>query len=166
MESLVVWFAETLGPYISPQATVFLISMMPLLELRGGILAGSLLKIPEIQAVPISIAGNILPIPFILLFINRIFYLMKKYNIFRGLVEYLERKALGKSDRIRKYEFVGLMLFVGIPLPGTGAWTGALTASLLGIDIKKSSLAILCGIAMATVIMYIVSYVLVGNIVS
>ena len=73
---------------------------------------------------------------------------------------------MGKSDKIQKYEFLGLMLFVGIPLPGTGAWTGALIASLLGIDIKKSSVAILCGIAMATVIMYFVSYVLVGNIVS
>ena len=73
---------------------------------------------------------------------------------------------MSKSDKIQKYEFVGLMLFVGIPLPGTGAWTGALIASLLGIDIKKSSLAILCGILIATVIMYFVSYVLLGNIVS
>ena len=67
--------------------------------------------------------------------------------------------------RIKKYEFWGLMLFVGIPLPGTGAWTGALIASLLEVDIKKSSLAILGGIIMATVIMYIVSYGLVGNII-
>ena len=73
---------------------------------------------------------------------------------------------MGKSDKIKRYEFWGLMLFVGIPLPGTGAWTGALIASLLEIDIKKSSLAILCGIFMASVIMYVVSYVLVGNIVS
>ena len=91
---------------------------------------------------------------------------MKKIRIFRGLIEKLEERAMGKSDKIQKYEFLGLMLFVGIPLPGTGAWTGALIASLLGIDIKKSSVAILCGIAMATVIMYFVSYVLVGNIVS
>lgn len=70
-----------------------------------------------------------------------------------------------KSDQVKKYEFWGLMLFVGIPLPGTGAWTGSLIASLLEIDIKKSSLAILCGIIMATVIMYIVSYGLVGNLV-
>ena len=70
-----------------------------------------------------------------------------------------------KSDQVKKYEFWGLMLFVGIPLPGTGAWTGSLIASLLEIDIKKSSLAIFCGIFMATVIMYIVSYGLVGNLV-
>ena len=166
MESLVTWFTAHLGAYISEQAVVFIISLMPLLELRGGLLAGSLLKVPVAQAIPLSIIGNILPIPFILLFIRQIFKWMKKIKIFRGLVERLEAKARGKSDRIRKYEFWGLMCFVGIPLPGTGAWTGALIASLLGIDIKKSSLAILCGIAMATVIMYFVSYVLVVNIVS
>ena len=166
MESLVTWFTAHLGAYISEQAVVFIISLMPLLELRGGLLAGSLLKVPVAQAIPLSIIGNILPIPFILLFIRQIFKWMKKIKIFRGIVERLEAKAMGKSDRIRKYEFWGLMCFVGIPLPGTGAWTGALIASLLGIDIKKSSLAILCGIAMATVIMYFVSYVLVGNIVS
>ncbi len=77
----------------------------------------------------------------------------------------LEEKAMGKSDQIRKYEFWGLVAFVGIPLPGTGAWTGALIASLLGVDIKKSSAAILLGIAVATVIMYIFSYVIVGNVV-
>ena len=166
MESLVTWFAATLGPYISEKAVVFLISMMPLLELRGGLLASSLLKVSAVQAIPICIIGNIIPIPFILLFIRQIFKLMKKTKIFRGLIERLEKRAMGKSDQIKRYEFLGLLLFVGVPLPGTGAWTGALIASLLGIDIKKSSLAIFCGIAMATVIMYIVSYVLVGNIVS
>ena len=77
----------------------------------------------------------------------------------------LEDRAMRKSDQVKKYEFWGLMLFVGIPLPGTGAWTGSLIASLLEIDIKKSPLAIFCGIIMATVIMYIVSYGLVGNLV-
>lgn len=166
MESLVTWFTTHLGMYISPKAVIFIISLMPILELRGGLLAASLLKIPEIEAIPISIIGNILPIPFILLFIKHIFKWMKKVNLFRGLIEKLEKRAMSKSDKIQKYEFVGLMLFVGIPLPGTGAWTGALIASLLGIDIKKSSLAILCGILIATVIMYFVSYVLLGNSVS
>ncbi len=164
MESLVIWFTTHLGEYISAKAVVFLISLMPLLELRGGLLAGSLLMVPEIEAIPISIIGNILPIPFILLFIKQIFKWMKKLKLFRGLIEKLEKRAMGKSDKIQKYEFWGLMFFVGIPLPGTGAWTGALIASLLGIDIKKSSLAILCGIGIATVIMYFVSYVLLGNI--
>lgn len=166
MEALVTWFTLNLGPYISSKAVIFIISLMPILELRGGLLAASLLKIPEIEAIPICIIGNILPIPFILLFIKKIFKWMKHFKIFRGLIEKLENRAMGKSDKIKKYEFLGLLLFVGIPLPGTGAWTGALIASLLGIDIKKSSLAILCGIAMATVIMYIVSYGLLGSIIS
>lgn len=165
MESLVQWFTANLSPYISEQLLIFLISLLPLLELRGGILAASLLNVPELQAIPICILGNIIPIPFILLFIKQIFKLMKKTRIFRGLIEKLESRAMGKSDKIKKAEFWGLLLFVGIPLPGTGAWTGALIASLLDIDIKKSSLAILGGILLATVIMYVVSYVLVGSII-
>lgn len=165
MEALVQWFADNLSAYISAEAVVFIISMIPILELRGGLLAASLLKIPELVAIPLCVIGNIIPIPFILLFIKQIFKWMKKIKLFRGLVLKLEKRAMGKSDTIKKYEFWGLMLFVGIPLPGTGAWTGSLIASLLDIDIKKSSLAIFCGIIMATVIMYIVSYGILGNIV-
>ena len=128
-------------------------------------MAASLLKISAAKAIPLCIVGNIIPIPFILLFIKQIFKVLKKTKIFRGLIIKLEDRAMRKSDQVKKYEFWGLMLFVGIPLPGTGAWTGSLIASLLEIDIKKSSLAILCGIIMATVIMYIVSYGLVGNLV-
>ena len=166
MEALVQWFAANLSQFISAEAVVFIISMIPILELRGGLLAASLLKIPETVSIPLCIVGNIIPIPFILLFIRQIFKLLKKTKLFRGLIIKLENRAMRKSDRIRKYEFLGLVLFVGIPLPGTGAWTGALIASLLDVDIKKSSAAILIGILMASVIMYVVSYVLVGNIVS
>lgn len=165
METLVHWFSQNLSQYISPEGAVFLISMIPLLELRGGLLAASLLKISAAKAIPLCIVGNIIPIPFILLFIKQIFKVLKKTKIFRGLIIKLEDRAMRKSDQVKKYEFWGLMLFVGIPLPGTGAWTGALIASLLEVDIKKSSLAILGGIIMATVIMYVVSYGLVGNIV-
>ena len=147
MESLVTWFAATLGPYISEKAVVFLISMMPLLELRGGLLLATLLKIPMTQAIVICIIGNLIPIPFILLFIKQIFKWMKKTKLFRGLIIKMENRAMGKSDQIKRYEFLGLLLFVGIPLPGTGAWTGSLIASLLEVDIKKSSIAIFCGLA-------------------
>ncbi|MDO4336976.1 MAG: small multi-drug export protein [Eubacteriales bacterium] len=166
MESLVQWFTTNLSPFISAEAVVFIISMIPILELRGGLLAASLLKIAPNVSIPLCIVGNIIPIPFILLFIRQIFKLMKKTKIFRGLIERLENRAMGKSDKIKRYEFWGLLCFVGIPLPGTGAWTGALIASLLDIDIRKSSLAILCGILMASVIMYVFSYLLVGNVVS
>ena len=165
MEALVHWFSQNLSQYISPEGAVFFISMIPLLELRGGLLAASLLKISAAKEIPLCIIGNIIPIPFILLFIRQIFKVLKKTKLFRGLVIKMENRAMSKSDQVKKYEFWGLMLFVGIPLPGTGAWTVSLIASLLEIDIKKSSLAILCGIIMATVIMYVVSYGLVGNLV-
>ncbi len=165
MEVLVQWFSTHLSQFISPEGAVFIISMIPVLELRGGLLAASLLKISAVKAIPICIAGNIIPIPFILLFIRQIFKWLKKTKLFRGLIIKMENRAMGKSDQIKRYEFLGLLLFVGIPLPGTGAWTGSLIASLLEVDIKKSSIAILCGLVMATAIMYIVSYGIVGNVV-
>ena len=165
MDVLVQWFSNHLSQFISPEGAVFIISMIPILELRGGLLAASLLKISAAKALPICIVGNIIPIPFILLFIRQIFKWMKKTKLFRGLIIKMENRAMGKSDQIKRYEFLGLLLFVGIPLPGTGAWTGALIASLLEVDIKKSSIAILCGLFMASAIMYIVSYGIVGNVV-
>ena len=116
-------------------------------------------------AIPLCVAGNILPIPFILLFIKQIFKWMKKVKCFRGLIERIENRAMSKSDSIKKYEFWGLVIFVGIPLPGTGAWTGSLIAALLDIDFKKAVLAELLGIVMATVIMAIFSYGLLGALV-
>ena len=136
--------------------------MIPILELRGGLIVSKLLEVPITTAIPLCIIGNIIPIPFILLFIKQIFKWMKKIKIFRGLVEKLENKAMGKSDNIRRYEFWGLVLFVGIPLPGTGAWTGSLIAALLDVDFKKAILAELLGIAIATIIMSIFSYGLLG----
>lgn len=165
MESLVQLFSSTLGQYVSEEVVVFIISMCPFLELRGGLLAASLLKVPILKAIPISIIGNIIPIPFILFFIRAIFAWMKKFKIFRGLIERLEKRAMSKSGKVTQYEFMGLVLFVGIPLPGTGAWMGSLIAALLEMDIKKAVVAELIGIAIATVIMSFVSYGLLGAIV-
>lgn len=162
MEKLAAAFAVTLGRYVSKEAVVFIISMIPILELRGGLIVSKLLQVPITTAIPLCIIGNIIPIPFILLFIKQIFKWMKKIKLFRGLVEKLEAKAMGKSDNIKKYEFWGLVLFVGIPLPGTGAWTGSLIAALLDVDFKKAVLAELLGIAIATVIMSLFSYGLLG----
>ena len=160
MESLAIWFAETLGQYISGEAVVFIISMIPILELRGGIVVATFLKISMWKAVPLCILGNIIPIPFILLFIRQIFKWLKKVPGISKLVIKIEERAMGKSDKIKKYEFWGLVLFVGIPLPGTGAWTGSLIAALLEVDVKKALVAELIGLVMATIIMLIVSYVL------
>ncbi len=164
MDALVQWFTSTLGQYVSRELVVFVISMIPLLELRGGLLAASLLQIPITSAIPICIVGNIIPIPFILLFIKKIFQWMKKIKLFRPLIEKLENRAMKKSDSVAKGEFWGLALFVGIPLPGTGAWTGSLIAALLEIDFKKAVIAELVGIIIATVIMSIVSYGLLGAV--
>lgn len=166
MESLAIWFANTLGQYVSREVVIFIISMVPILELRGGLLVASLLDVSIVRAIPICIIGNIIPIPFILLFIKQIFKWLKKIKFFKRFIEKLEARAMSKSDSIKKYEFWGLVLFVGIPLPGTGAWTGSLIAALLDIDFKKAILAELLGIAIATVIMSIVSYGLLGVLIS
>lgn len=164
MEAIVSWFTSTLGQHISREAVVFIISLVPLLELRGGLLAASLLQIPLLRAIPICIIGNIIPIPFILFFIRKIFAWMKKFKGMKGFVEKLEARAMKKSGQVSRAEFLGLALFVGIPLPGTGAWTGSLIAALLEMDIKKAVLAELVGVAIATVIMSIVSYGFLGLI--
>ena len=165
MDSLALWFAETLGQYVSGEVVIFLISMVPILELRGGLLVAWSIGVPLMRAIPICIIGNIIPIPFILLFIRKIFQLMKRFHIFPGLVDRMEQRAMKRSDAIRKYEFWGLVLFVGIPLPGTGAWTGSLIAALLEVDVKKAVLAELLGIAIATFLVSIFSYGLLGNMV-
>ncbi|MCM1321871.1 MAG: small multi-drug export protein [Bacteroides sp.] len=158
MDFLTELFTQTLGKYISGELVIFIISLFPLLELRGGLIAASLLQIPITTAIPICILGNIVPIPFILFFIRKIFAWMKRFKFFYPLIDKLEKRAMNRSNAVSNGEFIGLMLFVGIPLPGTGAWTGSLIASLLEIDVKKAVAAELAGIIIATVIMSILSY--------
>lgn len=166
MNSLVQWFTKHLSGVVSKEMIVFIISMIPILELRGGLVAASLLKMDMWRSIFFCVVGNILPIPFILLLITPIFNWMKQTKLFKPMVTKLEGKALGKKEKIERYEFWGLVLFVGIPLPGTGAWTGALIASLLGIRFRKAFPAIILGILLATVIMTIVSFGVLGNILS
>ncbi len=157
MTVVVDWVQVHLG-FLPPQILVVIVSMLPVIELRGGIPLARLLMLPLWQAIVFSAIGNILPIPFILLFVEKVFDWLRPTKLFGPLVEKLEKRALSKSDGIKKAEFWGLALFVGIPLPGTGGWTGSLAASLLKIDIKKASLAILLGIAIASTIMSLISY--------
>lgn len=163
-ENLVQWFVENLGGSAGKELTIFIISMIPILELRGGLLAASpaLLNVELWRAMPLCIIGNIIPVPFILLLITPIFNWLKKTKTFRPMVEKLEAKAMSKSDKIERYEFWGLLFFVGIPLPGTGAWTGALIAALLGVKFKKAFPAIVLGILLASCIMSVVSYGVLG----
>ena len=164
-ETLVQSIIDALGASVGKEAIVFIISMIPILELRGALLvAGPLLGVPVAKAIPLCIIGNIIPVPFILLLITPIFKWMKGTKLFKPMVDKLEAKAMSKSDKIEKYEFWGLVLFVGIPLPGTGAWTGSLIAALLGVKFKKAFPAVILGIFMATVIMWFISYVLLGGV--
>ena len=158
MDAIAIWFGETLGQYIPAELVTFIVSLFPILECRGGIIVGRLLGLPLVSTIIAAVLGNILPIPFILLFIKKIFQWLKPTKLFGPIVTKLEEKAMKKSDALAKGEFIGLLLFVGIPLPGTGAWTGSLIAALLGIDIKKASIAILIGIAMATTIVSLIMY--------
>lgn len=159
MESLASWFQQTLGSVMPGELVIFITSMIPILELRGGLLVASAMGIPIWVAIPICIIGNMVPVILILLFITPLFNLLKKAKIFRGLVEKMERKANGKNaKKIQQAEFWGLLVFVGIPLPGTGGWTGALLASLLNVKFWKALLAIFLGLILATIIMSAISY--------
>ena len=144
---------------------VFLISLMPILELRGGLIAAALLGLDIVPAFIICIIGNLLPIPFILWFITPIFNKLKKTKHLSKFVNKIEKKALSKKDKIEKAEFWGLFFFVGIPLPGTGGWTGSLIASLIDMDKKKAMLAITCGVLLAGLIVGSLSFGLLKGII-
>lgn len=163
---LINWFVTNLGGKVGKELILFIISMVPILELRGGLLAAgpAFLNIPMWRAIPVGIIGNLLPIPFILLLITKIFDWMKGTKRLKPVVEKLEKKAMSQSANIEKYEFWGLVAFVGIPLPGTGAWTGALIAALLGIRFRKAFPTIVIGVCLAACIMTIISYGIVGGI--
>lgn len=163
-DSLVQGLTAALGGKVSGEIIIFIISMIPILELRGGLLAASpaLLNVPILRAIPICIIGNLLPIPFILLLIEKVLDLMEKIPGFCKIARWVRQKADKNKGQIEKFGFWGLALFVGIPLPGTGAWTGSLVAALLHMKFGKAIAAILVGIAMATIIMSLLSYGLLG----
>lgn len=165
MESFLAWFMGSIGQHVSKETAVFIVSMLPLIEERGGLILAQLLKIPMWKGVICCVLGNILPIPFILLLIKKILHWMAKHNM-NGLVAKIEAKADKNRDKITKHGFWGLILFVGIPLPGTGAWTGSLVAALFDMDLKKASISILLGIFLAAVIMTTLSYGLIGSLVA
>ena len=147
---------------ISSELIVFIISIFPIIELRGGIVAAKLLGIPLLEAYFICLAGNMLPIPFILLFIKKIFSIMKRFSWSEKIVNKLEQSAEKKSGSVRSKQLIGLFAFVAVPLPGTGGWTGALIASMLNMPFKKCFPAIFAGVMLAGVIMIILSYFIPG----
>lgn len=140
---------------------VFIISLCPILECRLGMFTAIvLLGMNPFVGFAISFLGNIIPIPFILLLINQIFELLKKIPVINKPVYWLEEKTLKKKDKIDKYGIWGLLLFVAIPLPGTGAWTGSLLASLLHLDRKKSFGVIAIGVIIAGLIISVLSLII------
>ncbi len=156
-ETMTSWLAEHGIPdWLIP----FLVSILPIIELRGGIIAARVLDMELIQAIWVCMLGNILPIPFILLFIDKIFDFLKKHKVplLTKMVVFFEDKAMNKSSSMEKGEFIFLLLFVGVPLPGTGAWTGSLIAALRKIPLKKAVPAIFLGLCLAAAIMCTLCY--------
>lgn len=164
MEGLVEFFIDLFGG-ISKDIIIFIISLMPILELRGGLLAASLLDVEFVRAATICIIGNVLPIPFVLLFLKYVLDILSKWNVTKKIVNWLEKKVEEKREQIDKYGYLGLILFVGIPLPGTGAWTGTLLAVMLGLSRKKSFVCIMLGVLIAAIIMSVLSYGILGNLI-
>ena len=141
---------------------VFGISILPVIELRGAIPAGAAMGLPFWAVFLCAILGNLLPVPFILIFIEKILLFMKEHNIFPKLVHWLEEKAQKGAARVENYALLGLSLLVAVPLPGTGAWTGALVAALFHMEKRRAMLSITLGVLFAGVIMTLASYGVVG----
>lgn len=127
----------------------FLISMVPVVELRGAIPYGIAQGLNPWLTYALAVVGNMLPVPFILLFIRRIFTWMKRYPKMAKIAEKFEARAAKKSGKVKKSETIGLCLLVAIPLPGTGAWTGALVAALMNMRIKRALPTIFAGVLVA-----------------
>jgi len=138
---------------VAPELIVVIISMIPVVELRGSIPVAILLfNIPWLEAAVLSIIGNMIPVPFLLLLIDWFFGLISKVKPGRKFTEWLFTRTRRKGKSIEKYEEIGLVIFVGIPLPGTGGWTGALAANIFGLRFWRSMLFIFLGVIMAAII--------------
>lgn len=157
-ESLVDFFLNLFGNTIPAELTVFTISLMPILELRGGLIAARLLEMNVWSAFFFCFIGNMLPIPFILLFIRKIFDILRKNKHTAKVVAKMEAKADKHRGKIEKYGFWGLLLIVAIPLPGTGGWTGALVAALMDLRMRRALPAITLGVLIAGLIVGGISF--------
>ena len=162
MDSLVAGLTDFFKSWLSPEVIIFIISLLPILELRGGLIAAALLGVDWTIAFPICVIGNVLPIPVIILFIRKIFDFIKKTNFLwlRKVVEKIDEKAQNKSKTMNTASLLGLFLFVGIPLPGTGAWTGALVANILNIKPAKAFITIILGVLTAGIIVSTITYLI------
>lgn len=161
-ESIANFFVENLHGKVPPEIIAFLVSVLPILELRGGMIAAKLMGLTFWKAFVICYIGNMLPIPFILLFIRKIFNWLKRFQKTRTIIEKIELRSIRKADNVKKFRLFGLFLLVAIPLPGTGGWTGSLVADLLDIRVKHSLPVIAAGVLCAGVIMSVLVYGVTG----
>lgn len=147
------------GADVGKYLATFIISMIPVIELRGAIPIGVSLGLSHVEAMGVSIIGNMLPVPFIILFIRPIFrWMTRKSGRLARLAEKLEAKAEGKWDKIHRYQFFALTIFVAIPLPGTGAWSGALIAAVMNMRLRNALPSILLGVLIAGVLVTGITY--------
>jgi len=137
---------------------IFLISMVPVIELRGALPIAMIAGVPWYIALPVAIAGNLLPTPFILLFVKKVFDWIRRHTRLGKLVDKIEKRGERNIGKVQKYERLGLAVFVAIPLPGTGAWTGSLIGVLMNMSPKKALPALAAGVVSAGIIVTILFY--------
>lgn len=164
MDAVIQSIVEFLANKIPNELSVFVISLMPVLELRGGLIAARILEMNVLKAFLFCFVGNMLPIPFILLFIRKIFDWMRHWKHLGKFIVKMEKKAEKHRPTIEKYGIWGLLLLVAVPLPGTGGWTGALVAAIMDIRIRRALPVIALGVIIAGLIVAGVSFGLFGGI--
>lgn len=164
MEQLIESMVELFSSKIPNELTVFVISLFPVLELRGGLIAARFLEMEALRAFLFCFIGNMLPIPFILLFIRKIFNWMRKWKYMGKIIAKMEEKAEKHRPTIEKYGVWGLLILVAIPLPGTGGWTGALVAAIMDIRIRRALPVIALGVFIAGLIVGGISFGLFANV--
>ena len=153
---IVEWLSDT---HFGNLVFTALSSMVPVVELRGGIPFGVALGLPHWEAFLAAVVGNLIPLPFIVVYIRRIFTWMRKHMPkLDRIVDKLEKKAHLKGRTVSKYKYLGLMIFVAIPLPGTGGWTGALVAAFLDMRLKKAALPLALGVLIAGFLVTVITF--------
>ena len=154
IEAIKSFFLDTVGR----ELCVFFCSMLPIIELRGAIPLGAGLGLPMWQSYLLSVVGNLLPVPFLLLLWRWVLCRMHSIRWTKGIAEWLEERAERSRGKIERYEFWGLLIFVAIPLPGTGAWTGSLAAAVMGMKFPRALLSVVGGVLLAGAVMLLLSY--------
>ena len=153
---LMQWLTDTMAGEFT---LTVLVSMIPVVELRGGIPFGAAAGLPVWAACIAAVIGNLIPVPFIIVYIRRIFQWMReKMPRLNRMVDALERKAHLKGQKVSKYKYLGLAIFVAIPLPGTGAWTGSLAAAFLDMPLRRAIPSIVAGVVVAGLAISILTF--------